>query len=392
MINRSCDILILTTVLLFGSGCQTSWFRKEPQYVDPALPMSYSCHELVDYLNRQNQGLNGWRSTSTVMTVRLPNGLRPNLKGVIACQSPNYFRLTAENIMAEADLGSNASRCWMYSRPGDPAVLTWRHEDTALLQQIPTGMPYIDPKWLMLILGITPLDANDYELTQAPQGTHQLWLLAIEDTPHGRPIRRVIKVDTLRGVVREHVIFDSESHTIARATLSQHQLHNGHFLPGRVKLEFPATDSEITLTFKNIDTNPHLPDELWRIPARNMQVVDLGDVIRSRSRSQLSRPGQFSPVDQPFGPPKAALQPPEFGSPVQSAFGDGGSMYDGSPSAGSGAAASEFDGREIAEPNWDTPISFRRTADENGSFEAPAPAVDQAPAKQKPRGFFNWWK
>ncbi len=387
MINRRYDILILLALLFVGTGCQMSWLRKEPRYVDPALPMTLGCHELVNYLNHQNQGLEGWRCTSTVMWVRLPNGIRQRLEGVIACQAPQYFRLTAENMIADADLGSNASRCWMYSRPGDPAVLTWRHEDTALLQQVPTGMPHIDPAWLMVILGITPLDVNDYELSRAPAGTQELWLTAIEDGPSGRPIRRVIKVDSVRGVIREHAVFDSEGRAIARAELSEHKSYGGHLIPGKVKLVFPEMDSEISLAFKRIETNPHLPDELWQIPDRNMQVVDLGDVIRSRMVPQ----GRGSAAEQgsPFSLPRANLQPPVFDPPPKTAFGEKDTAFDGVSPNANGEQASEFGNNKIAEPEWATPISTSRTADDDASFQRPAPPR-QEPRAPKERRLFPW--
>ena len=321
----------------------------------PKLSMNITSDELVQHLNSKTQGLEGWRCTSTRMQVRLPNGISQRLKGAIACQAPNYFRLTASNVIATADLGSNNHRCWVYVKPGESAVMTWKHEDTALLQQIPSGVPYIDPNWLMLVLGVTPLDPADYEIS-SPAGSRELWLAAIETGASGRPLRRVIKVDVMSGDVREHAVYDSERNPLVRAQLSGYRVYNQKRIPQSVKLLFPQMDSELTLTFDGIETNPHLPDELWRMPDRNMQVVDLGEVIRSR---MLAEQQQF------YQPPTAHLEPPIFEG-TRSAFvtPSGSGSYDGSEP--------EFD--DMEEPDWDTPISLSRTLEPAGHSESqPAP-------------------
>ena len=345
-------ILWLTIATVSGSaGCQSPLHNAEVRNVDPALPMTMECAELVTYLNRQNQGLQGWRCTSTTLHVRLPNGITQRLNGNIACQAPHCFRLKASNLIATADIGSNASRCWFYSHPGDPALITWKHEDTPLLAQIPSGIPYIDPNWLMLVLGVKPLDAEEYAISKAPGGLSELWLTSIEDNPGGRPMRRVIKVDTVRGVIREHALYDSEANPLVRAQLSQHKSCGGSLLPGHVQLLFPQMDSEMVLKFNGVETNPSFQDELWRLPDNNMHVVDLGEVIRRKIATDQRSTAQT---------PQLRLQPPDFGQSGRSAFvPPTETRLDGSP----------VSKPAIDEPDWDHPISASRTVGNTRSQE-----------------------
>lgn len=319
MTRQLCSSFSLTALLLLAGvcGCSLSSRQQQVEYRDPALPMSLSREELVTYLNNQHQGLDGWRCTSTRMSVRLPNGMCQRLKGAIACQSPQYFRLTASNVIARTDLGSNASRCWVYVKPGESALMTWKHQDTSLLQQIPTGIPYIDPNWLMLVLGITPLNVDEYELSHGPAGTRELWLTAIEQSPTGRPLRRVIKVDTMRGVVREHSVYDSEAHPLVRAILSGHKSHGGNLIPGTVKLQFPQMDSEMSLAFANIEVNPPLPDALWQLPDHNVEVVDLGEIIRAKMMAEGISLPETSPTQ-----PELVAQAEQTSSAEQNPFAD----------------------------------------------------------------------
>jgi len=345
----------MAALLTINVGCQSSLRRQEVVNRVPQMPIELSRDQIVAQLNDQNRGLNGWRSTSTQMHLKLPRMLDQDLSGYIACQAPNYFHLTAENLIAKADVGSNASGCWAYTSPGPKAVMTWNHEDTELVQTLPSEVPFIDPNWLMLVLGITPLDPHDYELSRDRQDASELWLTAIENSPSGRPLRRIIKVNAMAGVIQEHAIYDSEGRVTVQALLSRYQNHGGHKIPSRVKLAFPQQKKELTLTFRNVETNPTLPDQLWHPP--EMKTVDLGDVARHRmlvDSGQLngrgSRPGSVR---------RAHLQPPVFHVEAQTAMVE----------------------QDIDEPDWDSPHEATPV-----SFEQP-----KAPEPKPRRSWTNWF-
>jgi hypothetical protein len=344
------------------AGCQNgAKQQREVVHRDPVIPLTISRADLVDHLNQQNKDLNSWRCMSTRLYAKIPGAPDQSLSGYIACQSPNYFRLTADNLVVKADLGSNADHVWVYMKPGKSEVIKWKHEDTALLQQVPLGIPSIDPNWLMLVLGITPLNAEDYELTRSPIGKPELWLTAIQPGANGRSLRRVIKIDALQGVIREHAVYDAEANPLVRAQLSRHQRLDGHLIPTSVNLMFPQIDTELSLSFKNIEANPHLPDQYWHMPDKNIDVVDLGDRVRSQLMAQGIEPPPRTSGRIPA--PRVSLQPPVFHEPEQTAFAPQ-QMLDGGPD--------ETDlAEELAEPDWDTPISYTTSGAQPASYEPP---------------------
>lgn len=287
-------------LMIVPVGCR-GWlpFTNKVRRIEPAMSMSIDRDTLVDTLNQQSAGLNGWCSHSLRMRVRAPRTPTSTLTGSIACKSPNYFRLSADHVFAKADLGSNASKCWAYTKPGEPAILTWNHEDTKMIQQLDLGVPFIDPDWLMLVLGITPLDASEYQLGPAPNGKPELWLTAIEQTPQGNSLKRIVKVDSIEGVVREHALYDESNTALVRAVLSSHRPHAGYLVPGQVQLLFPSMKTELTLSFHNIETNPVLPDQLWHMPDKKVKVVDLGLVARQHL---LASGRQIAPVTRQASP------------------------------------------------------------------------------------------
>lgn len=367
-----CPFATIICLVFVTVGCQTpGQATRNVVHRDPVIPLSISRADLVEHLNSQSQDLNGWRCMSTKLHARLPGVPDQRLSGYIACQSPQYFRLTADNLIVKADLGSNADHCWVYLKPGRSEVLKWNHEDTALLQRTQPGIPSIDPNWLMLVLGITPLDANDYDLNSSPTGQPELTLTATEQAADGSTLRRIIRIDALQGVIRKHEVYDCNTNLLVSAELNRHQRQDGHLIPTSVKLSFPQTKTELTLSFQDIETNPHLPDHYWHMPDKNLRVVDLGKVIRSQMPAQQPVTRHSSGR---VSAPRVSLQPPVFHrQPDQSAFAETEQrMIDGTVAADVSA--------DIEEPDWDTPNSDRKTAGQPTAYQTP-------PAKRK-----RWWR
>lgn len=277
--TRIIFLLILQATLV---GCLTGGSKTTVvPHVDPVLSNTLSCEELVDYLNAKNQGLHGWRCMTTQVYVSMPGlPLPQKLSGALSCSAPSSFRLTADNFVAMADVGSNDELCWSYFKPGEPVVMTWHHEDSHLLEYIPGNFPRLDPAWLMVILGIQPLDAKDFKIQKPPAGSRELWLVSIEESASGQPLRRVIKVDTVRGFAREHSLIDHNGEHLLRAQLSNHRTCGGHVIPHTVKISFPPQKTELTLNFKGIEPNFRVADGLWAPPV-GVAHVDMGDYVRS---------------------------------------------------------------------------------------------------------------
>lgn len=275
-------ILHATFVGCLAGGRSTVAPRVAPR-VDPVLSNTLTSEELVDYLNSQNEGLHGWRCKETQVYVSMPGlPLPQKLSGTLSCSAPCSFRLTADNFVATADVGSNDELCWSYFKPGEPVVLTWHHEDAHLLEYIPGSFPRLDPEWLMVILGIQSLDAKDFHLQKPPAGSRELWLVSIEESASGQTLRRVIKVDTVRGCAREHSLVDHNGEHLLRAQLSNHRPCGGHLIPHTVKISFPPQKTELTLNFKAIELNCESLDGLWAPPrGKHLRHVDLGDHVRS---------------------------------------------------------------------------------------------------------------
>ena len=275
------NLSAIAAIVLF-SGCNlASWSHRNAKPTVPPLPVDVSCDDLIGHLNRQSGNLQAWQCTDVRVTARFPGVPYIPMKGNIACEHPNRFRLTATNTFASADMGANSEQCWFQSSHGHHGVISWRHEDSHLLQEFPSQVPCIDSDWLMLVLGVRQLDPNDFVLEpRSDPQNKELWLSSVMQAHDHGAHRYVIKIDRDRRVVREHVAFDRNGSVIVRAQLSAHQDFDGHFLPRKVRLELPGNDAEMTLSFSRIDTNPSIDRALWVVPnIPDGQNVDLGELI-----------------------------------------------------------------------------------------------------------------
>lgn len=254
--------------------------------------MNVSCEDLIDHLNQQSGNLKAWQSTDFRMTVKIPETpYVPPMKGSIACQSPNRFHLTASNLVASTDMGANSEQCWFLSTPGHPGVISWRHEDAHLLHKLSSPIPYIDPDWLMLVLGVKQLNADDYALEPGNgPGSRELLLTTVKEATHGGAKRYVIKVNSDYRVVREHVAYDADGRVIVRAQLSNHKSFDGHLIPQTVQLKLPGNGAELTLSFAKIDTNPSINSALWKVPSvQGGNNTDLIDLMEGMERADAQR-------------------------------------------------------------------------------------------------------
>lgn len=280
----------LVTVLLLVtlSGCRLNQLMVWPgrRSADPVLPPTIESAELVAWLNSRTEGLESWRSTDVKVHVRMPGLPMPQrLSGSLACSAPRSFRLVAQNLVGLADFGSNDDLCWAYAKPGESIVLTWQHEDAGLLSMLPGGLPHLDSDWLMTILGVAPLDPASWQLEQSGQRTVRL--VSMETDSEGRNLERSILVDLVKGEAREHVLRDGYGNVQVRAQLSDYRPQGGVDLPHIIRVNFPATDTELTISIGKISVNGPQEARLWEPPrGEGLQQLDVREVL-----AQLERGG-----------------------------------------------------------------------------------------------------
>jgi hypothetical protein len=259
-----------------------------------------SREELVEYLNRNitgdgtHPGLRSWSSKAVVHVKGFPAGAT----ATIAVAGPRNLRMRVSTPLMPSplmDMGSNNERFWLWAKD-DPhkAIMTCAHEDVPLaLSEMQMRLPF-QPDWLMEVLGVIPLDPNEFRVERPSPDGPMINLVATRIDPTGEDVERVIQVNACHGIIIDHELRrKSDRHTIARASLTGHYRDPDTqiVLPKQIRIDWVDVDLYVVLDFTKITVNPELPDEssMWTMPSMpGCEVVDIGKIARERGRQQVN--------------------------------------------------------------------------------------------------------
>lgn len=320
-LRHSATILLIAGSLSGLSGC-TSFFRRTGQTptvarARPVLPYEITHTDLVSHLNQSSDRVRTLMARDCRMVIRMPNGLPVRLKATIACEEPRNFRLKADgSLVVSADVGSNAEHCWWWMQPGENVLFTVNHDELDYVRAHPLmkqtmSMPF-EPDWLMEVLGVTRLRSEGIMLLKDVH-PERVNLVSEYVTPDRQRFRRITLVDLHAGRVMSHRIVDGSSNTMARASLSEFQNHNGAQIPGRIEVAWPSMEMSLTLTLGDVNVNRELSNSLWQAPtAKTMNVVPLAQHLRRLEQSDH----QFKKI---YMTPERPNERPVYNDGVQSA-------------------------------------------------------------------------
>ncbi len=311
--------LIACIGLLTSSGClsMTLWRRREPQMAkaDPPLPLNASADEILARINHNAysefspDGLKSYRCDD--VSVRM-KGVPAPMRASMVVEAPRNLRLRVANPLSggeAVDIGSNDERFWMWAKDSTPAnVLVCSHDQIAVATQV-TSLPLpFRPDWLMEVLGVSPISGSKYEVRREKPKTPIAELVSIQHTPDQQPVRRIVKVNTMYGVVLEHRVESMDGKMIARAILSRHWRDPGTrlILPRQIAIDWPAADQTLALTLElnTVDFNP--PAEslaMWQVPRMpGFPEFDLGEYAMKQlghSGTSLASKSKHTPPNGP---------------------------------------------------------------------------------------------
>ena len=275
MLRRAVAPLLIAA-LLSQCGCQ--FWNKFRGLGRPSGPCTFdpgaTSAEVVAHVNRNvsppdaTPPLTAWRSTG----VKMKMGGFPSVNGTISVEAPRRLRIQAAMPVTQADvadIGANDEELWFWNSH-DKQVIAVKHEDLPYaMSQMP--LPF-EPEWLMEVLGVTPLDPEEFELVRPVSEAAYVDLVAERTSPTGQTVRRVVRVDACHGRIIEHRIESTAGELMAIARLSDYRADPSgqYMLPHTVDLEWPAARMHLTMRITGrITANPPAASEaLWTIPDR----------------------------------------------------------------------------------------------------------------------------
>lgn len=274
MPQRSPNLYVLLVLALGSSlsGCQWgrnfAWGRPVPP-PPCVLAADASKEEVVAYLNDNTHKLTAWKTDKATISTRGKAGIPLRVGATIAVESPRNFRLIAHSPIArEVDLGSNQEHFWFWNKQNEEKyVFRARHdEEPGRKRRFP--IPF-QPDWIIEALGVIEIDPEEVTMQPGQPGSNTVWLMADRVSPQGFKIRKVTAVDTCRGVIREHALYDARGQLIAKAALRGHYRDTASqaVLPTQIELEWPQAQMGMTMNLADIEVNPaRIPPNVWEVP------------------------------------------------------------------------------------------------------------------------------
>ncbi len=334
-------------------GCTSVPFR------EPAAPRgSRADQEIADrFLAHWNQNAKQINSVvcRAVDVSGTSEGQSYTLDAMLAFQEPNSFRLTGKFLgKHEADLGSNDQEVWFWmARAQPPAVYFCKRED---LPKVSLPMPF-HPDDLIQVLGSVPLDPSRYRFEK---GWDQfVTLIASETAPSGDPVVKRIVIDRETGRAARFEVWDlysNQPRKLAEAEiLRYHEDATGVFVPQKVKLRFPAAQTDLMLTMRSRAIEVNQIDDQWaanlfsRGNYVNSQVVDLGEEFRKRQAALDGPPLASARSTAPVASPPQESRPP-MSAPTDAVDRSDGSAVRLDPEIQPTAAYSSMDARSVSPP------------------------------------------
>ncbi len=313
---RERRLLLAAIVSLPFSGCAAAnWFAPPAPFSDRApcvVPPGAGKEQLVQHVNRNIQGtptsagLASWHSSSVKLSLK---GVPIALPAQIAVEAPRNFRLRVSAPVAGGELvdtGANAEEFWFWAQDSPhPNVITASHGDLMLAQQR-LNIPF-QPDWLMEVLGVIPIDASQVTLRRPDPSSPIVELVSEQISPDGRPLRKIIRVNSCHGIILEHALYDSDGLLIASARLGGHWIDEatGIVMPRVISLDWPQMQQQLTLSFRDVRINPPpMPPAVWQVPEKpGYPRLELTQLLNGASVNGFSPFGAMGP------PAPAALQP-----------------------------------------------------------------------------------
>jgi hypothetical protein len=272
--HNALACVLLAAAVLGSSGCVGfggwRWPRRPPPC---ALHPGATKQEIVAHVNRNLSPpagappLAAWRCTDAKARF---NGM-PAVNASLEVEAPQRLRIRAQmpfTYSPVADFGSNDEEVWLWDQTA-PGILTIPHENLPLAlssMQVP-----FDPDWLMEVLGVEPIDAGEFELVTPEPARKWVELVAKRQSPTGETVLRIMRVDLCQGRIEEHRIETPDGRVVAAARLLDYKpdATGQYVLPHSVQISWPATNSSIALTLRDIMANPP-PTSMasWTVPVK----------------------------------------------------------------------------------------------------------------------------
>ena len=268
------SILIIVIALLIPVGCATQKTRPyiddkliDKQGIDLSKVQTFTLPQVKEIIVSESLGFTSLKAKASIILTSPGINGEFRCKGVVRFQKPGKIRVIGSKLARTVfNMLSDGENYWFYW-PKEKVVYKGKCN---VIRKTNTNA-YVFPDDIAALLEYDRLFEARHSYMETWPTFWLVHILEQEFVPYGR-----LSVDRIDNTVTELTMFKPDSSVRVQATFSDYAEINGQSIPKAIQINWPDTNTNLTLNLNNITINEPLNPEIFRFKKpKRAEIVEI---------------------------------------------------------------------------------------------------------------------
>ena len=268
------SILIIVIALLVPVGCATQKTRPyiddkliDKQGIDLSKVQTFTLPQVKEIIVSESLGFTSLKAKASIILTSPGINGEFRCKGVVRFQKPGKIRVIGSKLARTVfNMLSDGENYWFYL-PKEKVVYKGKCN---VIRKTNTNA-YVFPDDIAALLEYDRLFEARHSYMETWPTFWLVHILEQEFVPYGR-----LSVDRIDNTVTELTMFKPDSSVRVQATFSDYAEINGQSIPKAIQINWPDTNTNLTLNLNNITINEPLNPEIFRFKKpKRAEIVEI---------------------------------------------------------------------------------------------------------------------
>jgi len=268
------SILIIVIALLIPVGCATQKTRPyiddkliDKQGIDLSKVQTFTLPQVKEIIVSESLGFTSLKAKAGIILTSPGINGEFRCKGVVRFQKPGKIRVIGSKLARTVfNMLSDGENYWFYL-PKEKVVYKGKCN---VIRKTNTNA-YVFPDDIAALLEYDRLFEARHSYMETWPTFWLVHILEQEFVPYGR-----LSVDRIDNTVTELTMFKPDSSVRVQATFSDYAEINGQSIPKAIQINWPDTNTNLTLNLNNITINEPLNPEIFRFKKpKRAEIVEI---------------------------------------------------------------------------------------------------------------------
>ena len=268
------SILIIVIALLIPVGCATQKTRPyiddkliDKQGIDLSKVQTFTLPQVKEIIVSESLGFTSLKAKASIILTSPGINGEFRCKGVVRFQKPGKIRVIGSKLARTVfNMLSDGEDYWFYL-PKEKVV----YKGKCNVTRNSNTKAYIFPDDIAALLEYDRLFEAKHSYMETWPTFWLVHILEQEFVPYGR-----LSVDRIDNTVTELTMFKPDSSVRVQATFSDYAEINGQSIPKAIQINWPDTNTNLTLNLNNITINEPLNPEIFRFKKpKRAEIVEI---------------------------------------------------------------------------------------------------------------------